>query len=231
MLARLILPLVFGLAGAAVLLGLGVWQMQRLAWKEALLDGIAQRIAAPAVALPDTPDPGRDRFLPVTVTGRFTGPDLDVLASRKQIGAGYRVVAAFRTDGGRLILVDRGFLREADRAVPRDAPAAEADVTVTGNLHWPDETDGFTPAPDPARGIWFARDVGAMASALGTEPVLVVARTPTNARIAPLPVDTAGIPNDHFGYALTWFTLAAAWLGMTALLLWRIWRGRLQGAR
>jgi surfeit locus 1 family protein len=37
-----------------------------------------------------------------------------------------------------------------------------------------------------------------------------------------LPVDTQGIPNNHLNYAVTWFSLAAVWAGMTLLLLWRI---------
>jgi surfeit locus 1 family protein len=216
----MIAPLVFGLVGAAILIGLGVWQLQRLAWKEAILAGIEARLGAPPAALPDRPDPLRDRYLPVAVTGRFTGEDIDVLASRKQVGAGFRVVAAFETAGGRRILVDRGFVTDD----ARDAPRAATDATVTGTLHWPDETDRFTPPPDPVARMWFARDVPAMADALGTEPVMVVARLPTGDGIAPMPVDTAGIPNDHLNYAITWFSLAAVWLGMTGLALWRIRR-------
>jgi hypothetical protein len=54
-----------------------------------------------------------------------------------------------------------------------------AEATITGTLHWPRETDGYTPPPDPVTGMWFARDVPAMAEALRTEPVLVVARSDT----------------------------------------------------
>jgi surfeit locus 1 family protein len=65
-----------------------------------------------------------------------------------------------------------------------------------------------------------------MAGALGTEPVLIVARAvaPPDPQVTPRPVDGAGIPNDHLGYAVTWFLLAVVWLGMTGLLAWRIWR-------
>jgi len=84
--------------------------------------------------------------------------------------------------------------------------------------------DGFTPEPDARTGLWFARDVPAMAAHLDAEPVLVIARDPTAPGIDPIPVDTSGIPNDHFGYAVQWFGLAAVWLGMTAYLLWRIRR-------
>lgn len=215
---RMIIPLLIGLLGGAILISLGVWQLNRLAWKEAVLAEIDARIADAPVPLPAAPDPQADRYLPVTATGRFTGDQLDVLVSRKQIGPGVRVVEAFETQDGRRILVDRGFVRQDDRAVPRLSGAA----TVEGNLHWPDEVDGFTPPPDPATGLWFARDVTAMAAALDTETTFIVARKPTGGEIEPMPVDSSGIPNDHMNYAITWFSLAAVWLGMTAYLLWRI---------
>jgi surfeit locus 1 family protein len=119
-------------------------------------------------------------------------------------------------------MVDRGFLPVAQRAV--DRPAAGA--TVTGNLHWPDEVDSFTPDPDPADRLWFARDVPTLAGVLDTEPVLVVLReTSEPAPFAtPFPVDTSGIPNDHLEYAVTWFSLAAVWFGMTLYFVWRMRR-------
>lgn len=219
---RLIFPLLFGLIGAGILVSLGVWQVRRLHWKETLLAQIDARIGAAPVALPAHPDPARDKYLPVTVSGRLTGQGLMVLTSRKDDGPGYRVISAMVLPDGRRIMVDRGFLPEARK----DAPRPPAEVTVTGNLHWPDETDYFTPKPDLKANLWFARDVPAMARALKTAPVLVVARriTGENAPIIPMPVDTSGIPNNHLNYAITWFSLAAVWLGMTALLLWRITR-------
>ncbi|MCA3457139.1 MAG: SURF1 family protein [Rhodobacter sp.] len=217
---RMILPLLFGLAGCAILIALGSWQMQRLAWKQAILAQISARLADTPVALPTMPDPTVDKYLPVRVAGRFTGTGIDVLASLRGVGAGYRVIAAFQTDDGRRIMIDRGFLPEDQRDRPRKATVA----SILGTLHWPDETDSFTPPPDTARAIWFARDVPAMAAVLQTEPVLIVAREATGDGITPLPVDTQGIPNNHLNYAVTWFSLAAVWAGMTGLLLWRIRR-------
>lgn len=217
---RMILPLLFGLAGCAILMALGSWQMQRLAWKQAILAQISARLADTPVALPAMPDPTVDKYLPVRVTGRFTGTGIDVLASLRGVGAGYRVIAAFQTDDGRRIMIDRGFLPEDQRDRPRKATVA----SILGTLHWPDETDSFTPPPDTARAIWFARDVPAMAAVLQTEPVLIVARETTGDGITPLPVDTQGIANNHLNYAVTWFSLAAVWAGMTGLLLWRIRR-------
>jgi surfeit locus 1 family protein len=220
MMRRIVVPLLFGVFGVGILVSLGVWQLQRLGWKEAVIAQIDARIGAAGVALPASPDPLVDRYLPVQVSGRLTGDELDVLVSRKQIGAGYRVISALETDTGRRVLVDRGFLAEDARGLPRLATT----LVVEGNLVWPDEVDGFTPAPDPKLGIWFARDLPAMAAALNAEPILIVARSDTGDGIDPMPVDSSAIPNDHLNYAITWFLLALVWSGMTGLLVWRMRR-------
>lgn len=216
--------LIFGILGLAVLIGLGTWQVQRLGWKTALLAEMAARIAAAPVALPADPDATRDDYLPVTVSGTLDGVDLRILASRKTIGPGYRIVTALRTDTGRRILIDRGFLPISADALPT---RPEGTVTFTGNLHWPDEVDSYTPEPDAAANMWFARDVPRMAAALGTDPVLVIARgsrQPTPP-LDPLPVDMTAVPNNHLQYAITWFSLAVVWAGMTLVMVRRIRRG------
>ena len=219
MMRRMIGPALFGIVGTAILLSLGIWQMQRLEWKQAILAEIDARIAGAPVPLPQEPVPAEDRFRPVVVEGSLGAEELHVLTSTRAGGPGFRVISPFVTEDGRRILIDRGFVPEAAKAVPR--PAAD-DVTVVGNLHWPDETDAFTPAPEREDNLWYARDVPAMAEALGTEPVLVVAREVPGDVVTPLPIDTSGVPNRHLEYAVTWFSLAASWIGMTALLLWRM---------
>lgn len=218
---RVISVAVFGLVGMAILVSLGVWQLQRLAWKEGVLSDIAARIETTPTALPQSVDPDQDRYLPVAVTGRFVGDTARVLVSLQGSGPGYRLITGFEVED-RLILVDRGYLAES---VPQPDPP-DGEVTVTGNLHWPDEIDGFTPDADVARNIWYARDVAALATHLGTEPTFLVTRSMSvpDAPLTPLPVTAEGIPNNHLGYAIQWFGLALVWLGMTAFLLWRITR-------
>ena len=220
---RLIFPLLLGLVGCGVLIGLGVWQLQRLEWKEAKLAQIEAKIASAPVALPASVTEKSDIYLPVTVQGRLLGPEALVITGLNQAGPGYRVVGAFEVAGAaRKILVDLGFVAEADRAFVRPT----GPMTIIGNLNWPAEKDGYTPEPDLLRHFWFVRDVERMANVLGTEQVLVVAKTidPAIPAVSPLPVDTSSIPNDHLNYAITWFSLAVVWLGMTVLLVSRIRR-------
>lgn len=215
---RIVIPLVFGLIGAAILVSLGLWQLRRLEWKETVLAEIEARILAAPVAMPAQPDPQSDRYLPVTVTGDILGPTIRVLVSQKTQGAGYRLINAMQL-ADRTVLVDRGFVRLEQQ--PPTPPFENA--TVIGNLHWPDERDSFTPENDRAANIWFARDVDVLAQALNTDPVLVIARETSydDAPVSPLPVGVEGIPNDHFGYAVQWFGLAAVWTAMLGLFLWR----------
>ena len=220
---RVIAALLFGLLGAAFLAGLGVWQVQRLHWKEGVIAEISGRIDAAPVPLPAMPQEAQDNFLPVALTGRFTGPPLRVLGAWRAAGTGFRIVAPLMTEAGRRVMVDLGVIpldtADDDAAVP----LPQGDVTVTGNLNWPDDLNSGTP---PAEGdTWFARDVDAMADVLLTERVMVVARSVTPpAAPVPVPVGVEGIPNSHLGYAIQWFGLAAVWLGMTGYLVWRIRR-------
>ncbi len=219
---RFLFPLVVGAGGAAVLIALGLWQLDRLAWKEGVLDEIKTRLLADPVAVPAAPDPAADQYLPVAVAGTTEARELHVLVSQKQVGAGFRIITALITEEGRRVLLDHGFVRDAQKSSARPPRA----ITAEGNLLWPDERDGFTPQNDPQTNYWFARDIAQMAETLQTEPVLIVARsiTPAQPGVAPLPVGTEGIPNSHLGYAVQWFGMAIVWMGMTALLIRRISR-------
>lgn len=217
---RLIAPLLFGVCGVAVLLTLGFWQLRRLEWKTGVLAEIAARMAAAPADIPAAPTEAADEYRRVRAQGEILPGEIHVYTTAPGRGVGYRVIAPLALADGRRVLLDRGFVPiEAKHAARALGP-----VAVEGALLWPDETDRFTPAPDRVRNIWLARDAPAMAAALGTEPVLIVAAaSDPPGEPTPLPVGV-NIPNDHLGYAVTWFGLALVWALMTGYLLWRIKR-------
>lgn len=215
---RMIGPLLMGIFGVALLISLGVWQLERLKWKEAKLAAIDAMLVQAPVPLPPVVTMEADRYRGVTLTGRYTGEAAFKLDSLQDQGPGKRVIAVFVTPDGRRVLVDRGIWLDGTIATP----GAAHDGIAVGNLDWPQEADSYTPPPDKKTGLWFARDVTAMAAALRTEPTLIVAREPTGDGIIPVPLDTSAIPNDHWQYAMTWFSLACVWFVMTVFLLWRI---------
>ena len=210
---------VFGVLGTAILLSLGIWQLQRLAWKHEVLRAIESKILAPAVEIPQTVLLDAHSLLPVRAEGRYKGDTVRVLVSQKIYGAGYRLITAFELVDGRTIMLDRGFT-----SVRLEMPSTpEGRGQVIGNLQWPQEIDSFTPENDLAANIWFARDVARLADHLKAEPVLLVLRDSSfeTEAATPLPKMTANIPNDHMNYAITWFSLALIWLGMSGYFLYR----------
>lgn len=215
-------PMIVGLGGVAVLLSLGVWQLQRLQWKNGLIAEAEQRMAAEPEALPIDPDPERDDYKPVFATGVFDNTnERYVLTSLPPHGPGFKVISPFRT-GDRLILVDRGFVPQ-DKKLPEARPVVlpASPVRVEGVLRWPDDTNRFTPAPDPAIREWYARDVVSLAESMKAEPLMIVQTKPIDGPSAEWPrINSVHVSmrNQHLGYALTWFSLAAIWAVMS--LLW-----------
>jgi surfeit locus 1 family protein len=217
----------------ALLIGLGVWQLKRLAWKESLLAHIAAlRTAQAAAAGPvlDALAHGRDvDFTRVRLTcpGLATAPFLELYGLNDgQIVS--RLVSACPVDSAayRTVLVDRGFIPDTVKARPPVDPAAQTPVELVGVLRRPDARTFVTPANSPQTNRWYSRDATAMAEALGAgapAPVFLFAETASNPdfkALTPAPVPT-DIPNRHLEYAWTWFGLAAALAGVYAAMLFR----------
>jgi surfeit locus 1 family protein len=226
----LIVPGLCALVGLGVLSSLGVWQLQRLAWKEALIARVAARAELPAVAAPAEAawpqlTAGRDEYRRVAVSGRFLH-EREALAYAllseprgKFSGPGYWVLTPLETASGALVFVNRGFvpLERASAATRREGEVTGI-VTVTGLLRMPEGRSWFTPADDPARGLWQERDPIAIAKAYGlsrTAPFFVDADDAPNPGGLPQGGETKLVfPNNHLGYAITWFGLALALLAV-----------------
>lgn len=216
----------------AILIGLGVWQLQRLKWKEGILAHVAALQAAKPTPIGPVLDGlahGRDiNFTRVSADcpGLATAPFLELYAIGPDGQAGWRLISACPVQSAsyRTILVDRGFVPDTAHERPRVDPAAAAPLAITGVLRTPEPASIFTPKNRPDR--WFSRDVPAMAATLHAPqaaPAFIYAETSSNPQLkvltpAPMPAD---IPNRHFEYALTWFGLAGALLAVYAAALFR----------
>jgi surfeit locus 1 family protein len=217
--------------GVALLLGLGVWQLQRLQWKEALIAERDSRLAAAAVSLDQALmefDSGRSvEFVKVEASGTFQN-DAELFYLTTDGGVpGFEVITPLVSQDGIVILADRGFIPESlkDPAKrPESRPAGE--VTVTGLLRRHLGSRGsFTPDNDPEGNIWYWWDVPAMLASAQVGPdmrvasfVLHVLPGADKALPRPISVDTA-LTNNHLQYALTWFALAAVLIVLSGLLI------------
>ncbi|WP_428029174.1 SURF1 family protein [Ancylobacter sp.] len=224
------------LVAFGVLVGLGVWQLERLAWKQSLIAQVQARVHQAPVDLPPETnwseiDFARDEYRHVTAQGRFRH-DLEVqvyaLVDQEPDGfggPGYWVVTPLGLGDGSFVLVNRGFV-PLDRKAPSTRLEGQVDglVTVTGLLRLPEEATAFTPANDPAGDNWYVRDPEAIASAkelVRVAPFLIDADASPNAGGLPRGgLTRIAFPNRHLEYALTWFGLAASLLGVFAAYAW-----------
>jgi surfeit locus 1 family protein len=228
----------------AGLLALGTWQVQRLQWKNALIERVEQRVHSAPV-----PVPGPERWSEVSAETdeyrrvRVTGTFLHELSTRVQaltaLGSGYWILTPLQTADGNVVLINRGFIPAGssngkDRHSYRgDRPGKNDVSTVTGLLRMSEPGGGFLRRNDPANNRWYSRDVQAIAEARGLSrvaPYFVDASANREAAVQSTGNDVPAGPvsgltvisfnNNHLIYALTWYALA---LMVAGACFW-VWR-------
>lgn len=237
----LLLPGAFAAVGLAVLVGLGFWQLERRVWKEDLISRVEARTKAPAVPIPSEADwpnvsAGRDEYSRVSASGRFQHARealvYTVLSEPKGrfSGQGYWVLTPLELGSGAIVIVNRGFV-PLDRRDPstRREGQIEGPVSVTGLLRMPEISNWFTPMNESARGAWYRRDPAEIArhfNLVRAAPFMIDAdATPIPGGLPQGSETRLVFPNTHLGYALTWFGLALALLGVFSVFA----RQRLRG--
>ncbi len=209
-------------------MALGIWQIERRAWKLALIERVDARIHAPPAPLPDrgrwsSLDPHAFEYRRVSATGIFRHDRETLVQAVTARGAGAWVLTPLSTPDG-TVLVNRGFVPQERRAPATRAPGQIAGrVTVTGLMRVTEPGGGFLRTNDPAADRWYSRDVAAITRARGLEPV---APFFVDADAAPNPggypvggLTVVRFNNNHLVYALTWFALAALSAAAATLVL------------
>jgi surfeit locus 1 family protein len=210
-----------------LLFGLGTWQIQRKSWKEQLITELEGRRYAEPVTLDRAQqlwaERGAMEYLRVRVTGRFLHDKEMFLWAPQPSGPAWDVYTPLKTEGGTIVLVNRGFVPEGLKpAQRRETGQVVGEVTVTGLARSITDRGWFTPDNDPVRNNWFWRDYIAMlrAAFAGSEPphaafFLEAEATPANPGGWPKGgVTNINLRNHHLQYALTWYALAIALIGV-----------------
>lgn len=209
---------VLSVAAFALLIALGVWQIERRAWKLALIDRVEQRVHAPAQPIPSpatwpTVSTANDEYRHVSVTGRFLHDCETLVQAVTEEGPGYWVLTPLQRSDGTLVLVNRGFVPSGRRdASTRRDGNPDGQVEITGLLRMTEPKGGFLRNNVPQHNRWYSRDVAAIAAARGLHnfaPFFVDADAGSPAAGGPIGgLTVVSFPNNHLIYALTWFALA-----------------------
>jgi surfeit locus 1 family protein len=206
----------------ALLIGLGTWQLERKAWKEALIATVNDRLAAPPGELP-----APERWAELNATGaEYRRVKLGADLRHEQEALVQATKSAFRDDvagigfwvftpaqvGGKIVLVNRGFVPETRRDPASRSDGQVQGLEITGVLRWPEPRGWFTPTDEPSRNLFYARDPGAIARAKGLDaaPFYIEQEGPVPPGGLPHPSPLrVRLANDHLQYAITWYSLAA----------------------
>jgi surfeit locus 1 family protein len=229
------------LAMCAFLIGLGIWQLERLQWKEGLIREVSERAIAAPVAPPSEaqwPNLRQDdlEYRHWRVAGTFDNskeiraftnlPD----AKGSARGVGYWILTPLIRDDGSTILINRGFVPESykDRAT-RLAGLMVGPVVLSGLARWTEDRNFFTPADNPITGEWFTRDIQAIAKAENltrVAPFFIDADASAPGGLPQGDETILSFPNNHLQYALTWFGLAIGLVGVYIAFIVRQYLGK-----
>ncbi|MFN4142200.1 SURF1 family protein [Aestuariivirga sp.] len=228
--------LLASLIGIAILVGLGFWQVQRLQWKEGLLAQLAANAAAPPVDLATAEGlaaQGRDpEFVRVKFRGSYRHDAWKKMIATYEGGQGWTIITPAVSEDGHAVIVDRGRL-PGQRLENFERP--EGEVEIEGVIRTYRGGQGyFDPANDAAANLWYWWDVPAMLAASQLPPGL----TPFPFVVQLLPASTAAefprpqepqanLANNHLGYAITWFGLAATLAAVAGFYVYELKRRRM----
>ena len=226
----ILVPAAVAVAALIVLLGLGTWQLERKAWKEALIATLDRRLNDAPIGLPPPTEwtgmtPENSEFTRVRLHVEFPkAADALVFTSGSAIrddvkDTGYFVFSPARLPNGQQVVVNRGFV--PDRSYPVAAGAAD----IVGALSWPEAGSAFVSDHDAAGDVWMVRDPAAMAQWKGWGAVAPFyleqeAPVPPGGLPHPAPLQVR-LRNDHLQYAVTWYGLAAV-----LVVMFVIWAAR-----
>ncbi len=221
----------------AILISLGVWQLERRDWKHALIERIEARAEAPAKPLEEVLarwQGDRDiEYMRVEMTGELRAAQEFHIYQIRDGRAGWRVVSPFET-AGRIVMLDRGFVPEPlkDPNSRADQPVPRGEITLTGLARAPGQSNFVTPENEPQRNRWYWRDLDS-----------IVAQLPPDARARAVPffveAEAGALPGEwprdgvtqlrlrdrHLSYAMTWFGLALTLVGVYAAYVFSRRRG------
>jgi surfeit locus 1 family protein len=209
---------VLSLTAFAVLMGLGVWQVERRAWKLALIGRVEQRVHAPAQPIPSSASwpavsAANDEYRHVSVSGRFLHDRETLVQAVTEEGPGFWVLTPLMRNDGTAILINRGFVPSERRdASTRQAGNPQGEVEITGLLRMTEPKGGFLRNNVPQHNRWYSRDVAGISEARDLHdvaPFFIDADAGSQCAGGPISgLTVIRFPNNHLIYALTWFALA-----------------------
>lgn len=213
------------------MVGLGNWQVQRLAWKQDLIAAVDARAFAAEIPAPTGPvtEEG-DEYTRVEITGTFDYAQTRRVKAVTDLGLGNWLMTPLDT-GDRVLWINRGFIPlNFDGSL--DEPAGTQRVTGLLRITEPEGT--LLESNDPVADRWVARDVEQLSQVAGVEAGAYFIDADHLGAVGTWPrggLTIISFRNNHLSYALTWYAMAALFAAGMAYVVWDRIRARQRGPR
>jgi surfeit locus 1 family protein len=206
--------------GLIILCSLGTWQVFRLAEKNKMIAALEARMNAEPTSLADVLDrhaKGEDiEYVKVKARGYANAVNAIAKIATYNGKPGWEIIEPFLSEDGIFVLVDAGAASDK-QVVPNTSD------TLTGIIRLHKKGRGFFDNDnDVAANIWYWWDLPEMQAATYASSEFKIApfvlqRLPADAdKVAPFAQKPkVELKNNHLGYAITWFGLALALLGVS----------------
>ncbi len=204
------------------MLGLGTWQVRRLAWKLDLIEMVETRAYGAPVAAPNTA--GAQEYLRVQITGSFQHDKSLTIKAVTELGPGSWVMTPL-TSEQLTVWINRGFV---PAGLPQDDWIAPTDpVSVTGLIRLDQPGGTLLEHNEPAMDRWVSADLALMSDhmKINTAPYFIAAEHDASPDSWPRgSLTQLEFRNTHLSYALTWYAMALLFLAAMGFVIWDRWR-------
>lgn len=221
--------------GITVLCGLGTWQVQRLFWKEELIAKVEQRTALAPMEINDFLDrqmvEDNWSYSPIKAQGVFDHTkEVYFFTTSKTGRSGWNIQTPMLLDNGKYLIVNRGFvpydMRDPSTRLEGQVSGKQS---ITGFVRVPEKVkpNSFFPDNIPEKRELYWRDYNLLVDLMGKSegrdfvPFFVDVNDAPNPGGFPKGGTTIiSFPNSHLQYAVTWYGLALALLGVGGFFLY-----------
>lgn len=203
-----------------VLVSLGIWQLSRYEDKLELERVYEHRRQLPPMQLSEIASYEDPLYLPLIVSGRFDSERYFLLDNQIYQGKpGYELLMPFITDGGKWLLIDRGWLPLVDRNTFPEVSTPEGQQTLVGNIyrsfgqsflltedHWQNDW------PKRIQSMDFQRMQAALEQQIPEITLVLNEHQPAVEQFRPITLNMKS--QKHLGYAIQWFAMALVLIGL-----------------
>ncbi len=189
---------------------LGTWQLVRLQWKNNLINQISKGLESSAISYSNKIQTNYQR---VYVNGEYDFEKQVYLYSLNEKGEpGYDVITPFKTMNSENILINRGWIKTVQKN--ENIINKNTNKKIQGLLLKNLKKNIFKPDNEINKNIWFSInmvDIKKFTGKTFNEYILYLEDENIN---TPKPKQiTIDLPNNHFKYALTWYSISISIFG------------------